>query len=117
MRMPLPWPLTDIDEPDRRLDHLLALLHKENDPALDRWAVDALAGERGLSVHLLDDDPLVEAQSLAEALLTAWAVAGQDRHQRGQVLAVITDLIQELHEQVDVWRGERQERRLRAVPG
>ena len=115
--MPKPWPLANVNEPDRRVDHLLALLHIENDPSLDRWAVDALAGERGLSVTLHDEDPLVEAQRLGEALLTTVAMAGRDRHQRGQVMKVVSALILGLQEQVEAWQEEQRERRLRAVPG
>lgn len=107
MKMPKPWPLAGLHEPDRRLDHLLDLLNTEDDPDLDRWAVDALAGGRGLAVVLVEGNELEQATEFGEMFQVTLTTAGIDQTRRDDLSRLVVRHIEELKELLRRWKLER----------
>ena len=62
-------PLTDLHEPDRRIDTLIDYIEADGDTALRTWAVEALAGGLGVDAVVAEGDtPDARLRALGEAL-------------------------------------------------
>lgn len=102
-------PLDDIHEPDRRLDHLVDYLEAENDPELDKWAVEALADARGLHAPVVADgtDHMGTFVKLGTALVDAvWDVARRPEDRR-ELLRAASRIVADLLGELEMWAAKR----------
>ena len=63
---------------DRRLDAVISYLNGLHDPELNEWFVESLAEALEVNVIPVPDDPLVQADAIADRWVTAVWLAGRD---------------------------------------
>ena len=107
--MPKPRFLDALNATDKRLDHLLDLLHFEDDHELDEWAVHSLAGGIGLTAVVVDGDDVKMAHRFGKMFLMTLTTAGLDRatYPTPEILHLLRQHIVELQETVDFLSDQR----------
>ena len=93
-------------EPERRLDALLHYLRSQSDPELGRWFLESLSDGLGRAVVIGAEDTVDDADAFFQAALTAYYLAGQERKNHGRLLHLMGQVIQDLREQLQMWKME-----------
>jgi len=97
----------ELAEPDRRLDGLIAFLRRQNDAVeMARWFVDAVADAFRLPLVVGHPDPVEHWGILSAAALWALHSAATSRSLRKVLVKAAVGHVQELLEQVLLWKEE-----------
>ena len=104
--IPHPRGWNRLQEPDHRLDALLAYLHQENDPELSVWAVTTLAEGLGLSISIHDEDSIKEADIRGQEWVQAVYQAGISHEDKLRIGKMVDRHIRDLMATIGEWESE-----------
>ena len=91
---------------DRRLDAVIAYLSRLRDPELNRWFVESLAEAMDVSIIPIPDDPLDQADALADRWVTAVWMAGRDKSLRSVACRRAIGKLKGLMDVMNTWLEE-----------
>ena len=91
---------------DGRLDALIAYLQRYGVPELNRWFVESLAEAMDVNIIPVPDDPLDQADALAERWVTAVWMAGRDTSLRSVACRRAIGKLKGLMDVLDEWMEE-----------
>ena len=96
----------NVNDAERRLEAVLRYLSKLSDSELNRWFVESLAEGLAVKVIPLPDNPLDEADELADRWISAVWLAGWDDSLRAPACRRAVGKIRGLMEVLDEWMEE-----------
>ena len=90
----------------RHLDAVIAYLRRFDDRALDEWFIESLAEALDVGVIPVPEDPLDQANALADRWVTSVWLAGRDKSLRSVACRRAMRKLQELADVMEEWLAD-----------